>query len=184
MNTAKTMGLKGTVSTLRTEFAEWDAAVQAWKQPRPMSMMHFRPDGQPSEVEYYNPGGDVSRIVNDYDCSGRVLQSRSRNGTAKESVSVNEYDSAGRLIRVYTIEPNGKQRDTQTFTYDEAGHKAAKIFLDVDMNEGGMATSSSVEVYDADDTVEQSAYDRNGRLQGNHHQKCGRQSNSRGAAAG
>jgi hypothetical protein len=52
MNDLARQNLKGSVSTLHSEFAEWNSEARSWKPPRYSTMTHFRPDGQTSEIDY------------------------------------------------------------------------------------------------------------------------------------
>jgi hypothetical protein len=154
--------LKGLVSTLHSEIAEWDAEAKSWRPPRFSTMTHFLPDGQISEVEYHNPDGSVSRVGNYYDDAGKLKASRSRSNNDAETSSLYHYDDSGRLIRVVSIDENGLQKDSQIFRYDDAGRKTAQYFLSFDTGTDTMAFSPGMGEFDQ--TAETVWYDRNHRF--------------------
>jgi hypothetical protein len=161
MENRNRQNLKGLVSTLHSEIAEWDAEAKSWRPPRFSTMTHFLPDGQISEVEYHNPDGSVSRVGNYYDDAGKLKESRSRCNNDAETSSLYHYDS-GRVIRVVSIDENGLQKDSQIFSYDDAGRKTAQYFLSIDAGAGAMSFSPGLG--DSDQTTETVWYDRNHRF--------------------
>jgi hypothetical protein len=154
--------LKGLVSTLHSEIAEWDAEAKSWKPSHFSTMTHFRPDGQISEIEYQNPDGSVSRVSNDYDDACRLKESRSRDHNGQATSSLYRYDDAGRLIRLVNIDQNGVQSDSKVFSYDAAGRKTPQYFLSIDAGAGAMSFSAGLG--ESDQTAETLWYDRNHRL--------------------
>ncbi len=162
MDDRSRQSLKGLVSTLHSEIADWDAEAKSWRPPRFSTMTHFLPDGQISEVEYHHPDGSVYRVGNYYDDAGKLKESRSRSNNDAETNSLYRYDDSGRLVRVVSIDENGLQRDSQIFRYDDAGRKTAQYFLSIDAGAGAM--SFSVGLGDSDQTTESVWYDRNHRF--------------------
>lgn len=143
MNDLARQNVKGPVSTLRLEIAEWDSDTNSWKPPRHSSMTHFRSDGQISEVEYQHPDGSISRSTRDYDDAGRATESRNRTNNGPETKDLYQYDNSGRLIRVVAVDQLGAQSDAATYSYDDSGRKTAKLFLSIDLDNGSMAFSAS-----------------------------------------
>jgi hypothetical protein len=162
MDDRSSQNLKGLVSTLHSEIADWDAEAKSWRPPRFSTMTHFLPDGQISEVEYRNPDGSVSHVGNYYDNAGKLKESRSRSNNGAETSSLYYYDDSGRLIRVVSIDESGLQKDSQIFHYDDAGRKTARYFLPVDAGAGAMSFSAGLG--DSDQTTESVWYDRNHRF--------------------
>ena len=162
MDDRSRQSLKGLVSTLHSEIAEWDAETKSWKPPRFSTMTHFRSDGQISETEYHNPDGSVSRFGNYYDDAGKLQESRSRNNNDAENSSLYHYDDSGRLVRVVSIDQNGLQTDSQIFRYDDAGRKTAQYFLPFDAGAGAVSVSPGLG--NSDQTTESVWYDRNHRF--------------------
>ena len=162
MDDRNRQNLKGLVSTLHSEIAEWDAESKSWRPPRFSTMTHFLPDGQISEVEYHHPDGSVYRIGNYYDDAGKLKESRSRSNNDAETSSLYHYDDSGRLIRVASIDESGLQKDSQVFRYDDTGRKTAQYFLSIDAGSGAMSFSPGLG--DSDQTTESVWYDRNHRF--------------------
>ena len=162
MDDRSRQSLKGLVSTLNSEIADWDAEAKSWRPPRFTTMTHFLPDGQISEVEYHHPDGSVYRVGNYYDDAGKLKESRSRSNNDAETSSLYRYDDSGRLIRVVSIDEGGLQKDSQISRYDDAGRKTAQYFLPVDAGAGAM--SFSADMGNSDQTTESVWYDRNHRF--------------------
>ena len=162
MDDRSRLNLKGLVSTLHSEIADWDAGAKSWRPPRFATMTHFLPDGQISEVEYHHPDGSVYRVGNYYDDAGKLKESRSRSNNDAETSSLYYYDDSGRLIRVVSTDESGLQKDSQIFRYDDSGRKTAQYFLSIDAGAGAMSFSPGLG--DSDQTTESVWYDRNHRF--------------------
>jgi len=61
MSKVAQLGLRGSVKTMRTEFAEWDLSNEDWQAPRHTTLYQFRADAQINEQVSHNPNGSISR---------------------------------------------------------------------------------------------------------------------------
>jgi hypothetical protein len=121
--------LRGPVRTLRTEVAEWDPGRGVWQAPRGVSTVSFRPDGQASGGESYNPDGSIARWARVYDDEGRIIEEQSWMDNGPRSRVVRSYDALGRPAAAEGIAPDGTRREAERCRYDSAGRKTKVILL-------------------------------------------------------
>ena len=120
--------LSGPVRTARIEFAEWDSARHEWQAPRHYTLLSFRPDGNTSDSEAYNPDGSITRVHYSYEESGRLRETRFQNGDGPVSKVVHSYDDAGRPLRVVHVEPDGSERESEVNSYAPDGTRTRMYF--------------------------------------------------------
>lgn len=121
--------LRGSVRRLRTEFAEWDLAGEAWKAPWHFSLVRFHPNGRILESEHHNPDGSLSQSSNTYDTAGRLTEIQfSVNGEATGK-TVYRYDTAGRLLRITSVGQDGIERELEAYDYGPDGTKTKTYFV-------------------------------------------------------
>src|SRR2546425_13032149 len=123
MSALTQLKLRGPVHTLRTEFAEWDIGQEEWQAPRHSSIVQFRPDGEVIEREDQNPNGSVSRSRFFYDDAGRLLETEFRLDEGPISKMVHRYDDSGRLMRKITVDGNGAESYSATYSYADSGRQ-------------------------------------------------------------
>jgi hypothetical protein len=122
--------LRGRVRTLRIEHAEWDAAREAWKPPRGVTLVTFQPDGKMSSHESHAHDGRIGRITLRYDDRGRLLEVQREMTGSTVSKSIYSYDQAGRHLRTVNVDSNGSERESESVRYDSTGRKTKVSFLE------------------------------------------------------
>src|SRR5262245_2708016 len=122
--------LRGPVHTLRTEHANWDDTHSNWFPPRGVSVISFRPDGQPSDEESHNADGSISRWNFQYDDNGRVLEEQWRKNDEPTFRIVHGYDADGRLAETYHVSNDGVSRLAEQHQYDETGRRTKVQFFE------------------------------------------------------
>jgi YD repeat-containing protein len=163
MNDLAKWNVKGPVTTLRSETAEWDADKQSWKPPRFVSMVHFRPDGQVSEAEHGSPDGSIFGSSFDYDHLGRLKEARYRTNSNSASKAIYSYDNSGRLTRILSVAADGTQRVFATYRYDDANRKTAEIVLPMSLADAG-SIAISADFDDSEQSDQTIWYDLNHRF--------------------
>jgi hypothetical protein len=125
--------VRGSVQTLRVEFAEWDLNQGDWNLPRSSSSVVFRVDGKISKADYHNADGSVSLSNYLYDGEGRLTEIQFRTNDLSLHRTLYSYDDAGRQVRTAIVNPDGSQRDSEACYYEGSGRKAKVHFLDPQM---------------------------------------------------
>jgi hypothetical protein len=118
----------GPVQMLRTELANWDAALQQWQPARRTTVARYLHGGQISEYEDALQSGPTARFVHRYDESGRLLESAFYQNDAPVSKTVRRYDEAGRLAHVIESDRDGGERESERYDYD-GGRKTRLRFV-------------------------------------------------------
>jgi YD repeat-containing protein len=122
--------LRGPVRTLRTETAEWDAAREAWKPSRHVTVIEFRTDGKIGASDSHYHDGTTSRVLFRYDDRGRLLETQYGPADGPFNKSVYSYDETGRHLRTASVAADGATRESETCRYDSTGRKTKVSFLD------------------------------------------------------
>jgi YD repeat-containing protein len=122
--------LRGPVRTLRTETAEWDAAREAWKPARHMTVVEFRADGKIGASDSHNHDGTIFRMLFRYDDRGRLLETQRGPANGPFGKFVYSYDEAGRHVRTVNVAEDGATRESESCRYDSTGRKTKVSFLD------------------------------------------------------
>lgn len=125
--------VRGSVQTLRVEFAEWDLNQGDWNLPRSSSSVVFRVDGKISKADYHNADGSVSLSNYLYDGEGRLIEIQFRTNDLSLHRTFYSYDNAGRHVRTVIVNPDGSQRDSEACYYEGGGRKTKVHFLDPQM---------------------------------------------------
>ncbi len=134
-------GLRGSVKTMRTEFAEWDVGKEEWQAPFYTTLNQFRADAQINERVSHNPNGSVSRSTYIYDAADRLAEIQFRLDDGPVSRTVYRYDHLGRLVQTIVVDGDGTQREGAIWNYDNAGRKTKIEF--VPKPQGGTACSTA-----------------------------------------
>jgi hypothetical protein len=129
MNDVAEWKARGPVRTCRREFAEWDRSRNIWQDPRGLTILTFRPDGQLSESEGHNPDGSVARSARVYDDSGRLVETQTWMNDEPRRRVLYAYDAAGRPSGAVDLAPDGTRREAETCRYDDDGRKTKVSFL-------------------------------------------------------
>jgi hypothetical protein len=95
--------------SVRTEWAEWDLANEAWKAPTRSTIEEFRSDGKISVSESRFGNGPAFRVTHAYDDAGLLTESQFYNGDTAAGRQTNFYDERGRLIRQTQHGPEGER---------------------------------------------------------------------------
>jgi YD repeat-containing protein len=111
--------LRGPVRTVRSEWAEWDAAREAWTAPRRFTVTEFRADGKIGSNETHNADGSIARTAYRYDERGRLLEVQ--RGDASNLIY--SYDESGRHVRTMSVDADGGSRESESCRYDSTGRK-------------------------------------------------------------
>lgn len=144
--------LHGPVLTLRTELAEWDSDRGEWRAPRGLTMVTFRPDGQVSETEWYNPDGSILRSVRTFDVAGRVVEERTWKNEGTEWEAAYSYDALGRLAQKEVLSKEGRWKSEEC-RYDESGRQTRSVFLAPHVARSSIGISAQgPEVFPEDDS--------------------------------
>jgi YD repeat-containing protein len=134
-------GLRGSVKTMRTEFAEWDVGKEEWQAPRHTTLHQFHAHGQINESVSHNPNGSVSRSTYTYDAADRLAEVHFRLDDGPVSKTVYRYDDLGRAVQTIAVDGDGTERETAIWNYDNAGRKTKIEF--VLESRGGTACSTA-----------------------------------------
>jgi hypothetical protein len=134
-------GLRGSVKTMRTEFAEWEVGKEQWQVPRHTTLHRFRADGQINEHVSHNPNGSVSRSTYSYDAADRLAEVQFRLDDGPVSKTLYRYDDLGRVVQTIAVDNDSTEREASTWNYDNAGRKTKIEF--VSEPRGGMACSTA-----------------------------------------
>jgi hypothetical protein len=136
--------LRGPVRTLRCEWADWDAAREAWTAPRRFTVTEFLADGKISGNDTHNPDGSIARTTYRYDERGRLLEMQHGGATAEggnegsaASKSIYSYDEAGRHVRTVSVDADGASRELESCRYDSTGRKTKVSYLQPPPARGG-----------------------------------------------
>jgi len=121
--------IHGPVHTLRSEFAEWDLSREEWQAPRHVSLVRFLPNGTIGASESHNPDGSFSRSNYSYDAVGRLTEIRFQMNDGPIQQAVYFYDGSGRLIRLAGVEPDGTERESETYSYGQDRKKTKVYFV-------------------------------------------------------
>ena len=127
--TALAEWVHGAVHSIRIEFAEWDLTLEQWRPAQYFTIVRFRPDRAISENEHHNPDGSVSRSSFIYDTAGRMREARFGMNEGPISRSLYFYDERGRLTRVAGVDPDGTEREVETYRYGQDGKKTKVYFV-------------------------------------------------------
>ena len=119
----------GDVRSIRTEFAEWDLTLEQWRAAQYFTLVRFRPNGSVGESEHHNPDGTISRSSFTYDTAGRMQEARFGMNAGPVSKSLYFYDERGRLTRVVGVDPDGTEREAETYSYGQDGKKTKVYFV-------------------------------------------------------
>jgi hypothetical protein len=135
--------LRGSVRTLRTQFAEWNPEAGDWWPLRNRFVATFRADGQLSEIEHHNPDGSVPREVRVYDDAGRLTEDQWWSNDVLTRRVIHTYDISGRSASAVTVDADGTKHETERCHYDENGRKTKVIFLPVPETSGATCSTGS-----------------------------------------
>jgi hypothetical protein len=119
----------GEVHSLRTEFAEWDLTLEQWRAAQYFTIVRFRPGGAIGENEHHNPDGTISQSSYIYDTAGRMQEARFGMNDGPVSRNLYLYDERGRLARVVGVEPDGTEREAETYSYGQDGKRTKVYFV-------------------------------------------------------
>ena len=133
----------GRVETLRTEWGEWDKAKNDWQPSKRRTSGRFRPDGQISGTEAFNPDGSVARRAYLYNEAGQILEARFQVNDGPVGKTITSYDGDGRIVRTIKIDEKGVSSEFEIYRYDSGGRKTRIRFLP--KVEGTMSYSVDVE---------------------------------------
>jgi len=125
--------IRGSVQTLRIEFAEWDLNQGDWKLHRSSSSVIFRVDGKISKADYHNADGSVSHSNYLYDGEGRLAEIQFQINDLAPNRTLYSYDDAGRHVRTVIVNPDGSLRDSEACYYEGSARKTKVRFLDPQM---------------------------------------------------
>jgi hypothetical protein len=120
----------GPVRMLRREHAEWDAARDTWNEPRGLTVVSFRPDGQFLTSEFHNPDGSVARSSCAYDESGRLLETQWSMNDVPGLRLLYSYDSLGRRVEAVEVAVDGARRPIESWQYDHGGRTLKRRVLE------------------------------------------------------
>jgi YD repeat-containing protein len=119
----------GAVRSLRTEFAEWDLTLEQWRAAHHFTLVRFRPDGAISESEHHNPDGSIVRSGYAYDAAGRMQEVRFGMNDDPTSRSIYSYDESGRLTRVFGMDQDGAEHESEVYSYGNDRTKTKVYFV-------------------------------------------------------
>ncbi len=129
MNDLAHCDVHGAVETLRTGWAEWDPAKNDWKPLEQRTSVRFRPDGQISGREFFNPDGSVARTTCLYNEAGQILETTFQVNDGRISKTASSYDPSGRIVRTVVIDESGTVSESEIYSYDSSGRKTKIQFL-------------------------------------------------------
>src|SRR5437867_12509578 len=115
--------LRGSVRTLRAQFAEWNPESEHWSALENRFVATFRADGQLGEIEHHNPDGSVPREVRVYDEAGRLTEDQWWSSDVLTRRVVHAYDVDARCASAVTVDADGTKHETERCHYDENGRK-------------------------------------------------------------
>ena len=107
----------GPVHTLRTEHAE-----------RQFTLVRFHPGGRVGEIEYHNPDTSVFRTSYAYDQADRMRELQSGMDGGPITRNIHSYDESGRLTGIVSVDPDGTESESETYTYNQDG-KRTKVCI-------------------------------------------------------
>jgi YD repeat-containing protein len=110
--------VQGPVHTLRTEH----------EAPH-FTLVRFHPDGRIDEIEYHNRDASVSRSSYTYDAAGRIQETRFGMDGGAITRNIYSYDESGRLTRIVTVDPEGREREPETYSYSQDGKRTRVSFI-------------------------------------------------------
>jgi YD repeat-containing protein len=146
MSDLKGWQVHGPVRALRREHAEWDSTAGAWKAPRGITIVTFRPDGQIIASQFHNPDGSIAWWSCEYDSAGHMIETQSWiNDESPRRRMRYAYDAGGRLVETVEIESDGTRRQAESYRYDANGRKTKVTTLAARGALAGVSVMESVE---------------------------------------
>jgi hypothetical protein len=131
MTDLKRLELRGPVRTLRTDFAEWNPTIGDWSPMKIRTVVTFRPDGQVSEAEHYNPDGSIARQLRVFEDGGRLIEDQWWKNDVLMNRVLHMYDAHGRPSSSKSVDADGTERDTEICRYDDDGRQTKVVILPV-----------------------------------------------------
>jgi hypothetical protein len=123
MNDLPKWKIQGPVRTLRSESSEWDLSSEEWRTPQGFTLVQFLSNGRIAETEHHNPDGSICRSIYSYDAAGRFSELRFAMSGGPVSRTSYLYDEFGRRTRVYHIDKDGNEHESEGWRYEHDGRK-------------------------------------------------------------